>query len=100
MKTSKYFVSSKTISTLFGCAFASTLMGCSAINSVENEAQGLSNDAKAAVIAPAPIRFLRLTRKGKRNLLSCPFKKPGLNQASTLMPIPILWSHLSTPNTC
>ena len=68
MKTPKYFLSSKTTGALFGCALASTLIGCSTINSA-------SNDAKAAVIAPAPNTAFTPDAQRETKLADLPFQK-------------------------
>ena len=75
MKTPKYFFSPKTTSALFACALASSLIACSAINSVENEAQGLSNDAKSAVIAPAPNTAFTPDAQRETKVVYLPFQK-------------------------
>jgi len=63
-----YFFSSKTISALLGCALASTLIACSTIDSV-------SNDAKAAVIAPAPDTAFTPDAQRETKVAYLPFQK-------------------------
>jgi hypothetical protein len=76
MKRSKYFLSSKAISLLLGCALASTLTACSTINSA-------SNDAKAAVIAPAPDTAFTPNPEREKKIDYLPFQrawiKPGVD---------------------
>ena len=73
MKTSKYFFSSKTTGALFGCTLASTLIGCSTINSV-------SNAAKAAVIAPAPDTAFTPDAQREKKVAYLPFQKAWIKQ--------------------
>ena len=80
MKTSKYFLSSKINSALIGCALASTLMACSAINSAESDAQGLSNDAKSAVIAPAPDTAFTPDAQREKKVAYLPFQKAWIKK--------------------
>jgi hypothetical protein len=68
MKTPKYFLSPKTTGALFGCALASTLIGCSTT-------QSLSNDAKAAVIAPAPNTAFTPDAQRETKVAYLPFQK-------------------------
>ena len=75
MKTPKYFLNSKTTGALLGCALASTLVDCSTINSVENEAQGISNDAKSVVIAPAPDTAFTPDAQREAKVAYLPFQK-------------------------
>jgi len=75
MKSPEYFLNSKTTGALLGCALASTLVGCSTINSVENEAQGLSNDAKSVVIAPAPDTEFTPDAQREAKIAYLPFQK-------------------------
>ncbi len=91
MKTPKYFFSSKTISALFACALASTLIGCSTVNSVENDAQGLSNDAKGAVIAPAPnTAFTPDAPQRETKLAYLPFQKAWIKPGFDFKAFPYL----------
>ncbi|MDD5322594.1 MAG: hypothetical protein PHD43_18665 [Methylococcales bacterium] len=80
MKTPTYFFSSKTTSVLFGCALA-TLIGCSTLT---DEAQDLSSDAKATVIAPAPNTTFTPDAQRKTKLAYLPFQKawikPGFDK--------------------
>ena len=75
MKIPTYFLSSKTIGALFGCALTATLIGCSAINSAEKDTQGLSNDAKAAVIAPAPDTAFTPDAQREKKVAYLPFQR-------------------------
>ena len=68
MKTPKYLFSSKTTSALLGFALASTLIGCSTLDSV-------SNDAKAAVIAPAPDTAFTPDAQRETKVAYLPFQK-------------------------
>ena len=68
MKTQKSIFSSKSTNALLGCALASTLIGCSAIDSV-------SNDAKAAVIAPAPNTAFTPDAQRETKVAYLPFQK-------------------------
>jgi hypothetical protein len=76
MKTPKYFLSFNTTSALLGCELASTLIGCSAINSA-------SNDAKAVVIAPAPNTAFTPDAQKETKVVYLPFQKawikPGID---------------------
>jgi hypothetical protein len=75
MKSPKYLFRPKTTSALFACALALSLIACSAINSVENEAQGLSNDAKSAVLAPAPNTAFTPDAQRETKVAYLPFQK-------------------------
>ena len=76
MMIPKYFLSSKTIGALFGCALTASLIGCSAINSA-------SNDAKAAVIAPAPDTAFTPDAQREKKVAYLPLQrawiKPGVD---------------------
>ena len=75
MKKPTYFSRSKLLSALFGCALASSLIACSAINSAENDVQGISNDTKAAVIAPAPDTAFTPDAQREAKVAYLPFQK-------------------------
>ena len=76
MKTPKYFLSFKTTGALLGCALALTLIGCSTINSA-------SNDAKSAIIAPAPDTAFTPDAQREKKVAYLPFQrawiKPGVD---------------------
>ena len=83
MKIPTYFLRYKTIGALFGCALTASLIGCSIINSAEKDTQGLSNDAKAAVIAPAPDTAFTPDAQREKKVAYLPFQrawiKPGVD---------------------
>ena len=73
MKTPKYIFCPKATSALFGCALTVILIGCSTINSA-------SNEAKSAVIAPAPNTAFTPDAQRETKVAYLPFQKAWIKQ--------------------